>query len=136
MTLANRDEMEIAGQYNPNTRVIDVHCVLDEVRTNNILLHETKHYIDDANGTLPEGQRAMRAAVNRTVAGIVGGGIVVAGVLAATKIGEPTLGATTVIPGLPMMYRAYWKAPHEVDARNFAKDPAILQKFGGVISYD
>ena len=135
MMLIYREQMAIAGQYNPEANVMYVRCEPNLPRTNSILLHETKHFFDDINGTLAEGQKVMETTKNRVIAGVVGGGAAIAGILAATKLGSPMWGTTTVIPGLPMMHLTYWKAPHEVAARNFAKRPDIFQRYGRVISY-
>lgn len=133
MALAYRDDYEIAGVYGDNA--LRVHCVADEVKTNDTLLHETKHFIDDTTGEIEEGTRVMRRSMNRVLGTAAASGVVIGTALAVTNAGEPLLGAAVVVPALPMMIRSYWKAPHEVAARQFAADPEVTEAYGRVISY-
>ena len=133
IALARRDDYEIAGVYTKNA--LRVHCIADEAKTNDTLLHETKHFIDDTTGELEKGSRVMRRSVNRVLGTAAATGVGIGSALAITNTGEPAFGAIVAVPALPIMIRTYWKAPHEVAARQFAADPEITEAFGKIIGY-
>ena len=133
MMAVGGDGYKIRGTYDDS--VITVYCVEDEGKTNTILLHEAKHFIDDTTGGIEAGTADVRRSVHRILGTAAVTGVGISTALAVSNIGEPLLGAAAIVPAVSLMYRACWNAPHEVAARQFSVAPEITEVYGKIISY-
>ena len=117
------------GGYSSANQSILLPAYPNQERTNKLLRHETKHFIDDINGDSHESgdlmSRQLRGAVMLAGAGVVLG-------LTGSK---KTLVLASGLSTLASMPAVYWNVPHEVAARQFAENPAIKDKYGKIISY-
>lgn len=117
------------GGYSGSEQSIILPTHSDAARTNKLLLHETKHYIDHMNGDSEESATLMQQHLKGAVA------LAGAGVLLGAVTGKKGLAVASALSPLATLPTAYWKAPHEVAARHFAIDNDILDKYGKIITY-
>ncbi len=117
------------GGYSGSEQSIVLPANSDPARTTKLLLHETKHYIDHMNGNSEESAALMKLHLRGAVA------LAGAGVLLGAVTGKKGLAVASALSPLATLPTAYWKAPHEVAARQFADDKDIQDDYGKVITY-
>lgn len=117
------------GGYSGSEQSIVLPAHSDAARTNKLLLHETKHFIDHMNGDSEESATLMKQHLRGAVA------LAGAGVLLGVVTGKKGLAVASALTPLATLPKTYWKAPHEVAARQFADDKDIQDKYGKIITY-
>jgi hypothetical protein len=113
---------------------LNILCTEDIEDTNDTLLHETKHYIDDETGDAHHHSFVRKNCLY----GIAGAFITTE---IATELTIPpdfkmVSSAVLAVSGIALIkHYSYSVAPEELSARKFAEDTDILEAYGQIISY-
>jgi hypothetical protein len=123
------------GEYHKNK--LDIVCVEDLEETNNTLLHETKHFIDDYSVVTQE-----RKTVKERILNIGVGVVIAADIVTFVEFrGNTDADIAVICGGLVLSaiglyrYYGYTNTPYEIEARYFADNAKILEAYGHIISY-
>lgn len=128
--LRSGDTMLPVGGYSQSTNSITVPASEDQDRTNTLLLHETKHFIDAATGASEKSGRDMK---RRFIGGLA---VAATGMAIGFITGKKGVAIASAAAGIATLPASYWKAPHEVAARDFAKSKEVTDRYGKIITYE
>jgi hypothetical protein len=125
---------KVAGRYLESG--VNVFCNEDLDDTNDTLLHETKHFVDDVTGAQEKfdvvNDRNEMIADGAILLGTVG----TIALLAKTRKIPATIGAGVALPLLLAKNKiCYGLAPDEAEARDFAFEVSLFEEYGRIITY-
>ena len=128
-SLLEGDAILPIGGYGSNKHGILLPAMPDTARTNKLLRHETKHFFDDANGDSQDSASKMQSKFRGSLA------LAAAGIGVGLIRGNKSLVVPSALSPLVLLPAAYWNAPHERAARQFAEDKEIEDRYGRIITY-
>ena len=127
--LRSGDAFLPVGGYQAGSSSITLPAHPNAARTNKLLIHETGHFIDHLNGDSIESavttQRRLKGAVALAGAGVV---------LGLAK-GNRKLVVASALSPIATLPTAYWNAPHEKAARQFAESEDARNRYSKIITY-
>jgi len=135
--VGNRDEDWPGSQYDWRTATIDVRAAEKPDETNRSLLYETRVWSADVNGEYAEAYQMIhnrRGFRRATILGGIGVGAAIGAELGSAG-GAVIGGIVGLVPGVGSGVIDTQRNPHFRQWREFSKDPAVIARFGRVISY-